>query len=101
VDGTWGSKTLVDADPLAQPTRPLLVLDVGNNRAYVIYHNSTDKHVYFTRTSLDDRAFGFRCVFTLQGNNATSTKQNVNGITDLVSAVSDAGQILPALIDLE
>ena len=98
--GGWGQKTNVDSDPFAQPTRPLLLLDVQNNQAYVIYKNSTDQVTYVTSTSMDSPAFPFRCMFMSLGTNPTSTKQNLNGTTNLVGVVSDAGQLYPGLIGL-
>jgi hypothetical protein len=98
--GAWGPRTLVNPDPTSQPTRPTLVLDVENSHAYVVHHNSTDKVMYLSRTSLSSPGFGAACAFLSQGNNVTSTRQPVNGTTDLVAAASSGGTIFPGLIDL-
>jgi hypothetical protein len=98
--GVWGQKTIIHPDPSAQPTRPVLALDVENNHAYVVFHESLSKATYFSRTSMTSPAFEGPCVFTNQGNNMTTTKQHVNGTTDLVAAASQSGQIQPAVIDL-
>jgi Bacterial Ig domain/IPT/TIG domain len=101
VNGPWGQKTTVDTDPVTQPTRPNLELDVEANLAFVIYHNSTDKTVYVTHSGMSSLGFAPRCVFLAQGNNVTSTKQNVNATTGLIAADSaNTGQILPARFDL-
>jgi len=101
VAGVWGQKTDVDPDPNAQPTRPQLVLDVEAGLAFVLYHNSTVKIVYMTRSSMSSPGFAPRCVFLPQGNNVTSTKQNVTSATGLVAADStNTSQILPARFDL-
>jgi hypothetical protein len=101
VNGPWGQKTAVDTDSLAQPTRPKLQLDVDANLAFVLYHNSTDKTVYVTRSGMSSLGFAPRCVFLAQGNNVTSTKQNVNATTGLIAADStNTGTIFPARFDL-
>jgi hypothetical protein len=102
VGGTWGQKTLVEPDPAGQPTRPTLVLDVHNGRAYVIYHNSTDKRMYFVRTSLATPVFEGPCVFMSQGNDVTSTKQPLDATTGLIAAAHSrsTGQIVSGFIDL-
>ena len=108
VDGTWGQKTVLHPDPNAEPTRPVLLLDVENQHAYVIYKNSVDDgRIYFRRSPMDGPSFDTFCVFleppfSASGSptNPTSTKENVNGITDLVAAVSRKGQIYSARLDL-
>jgi hypothetical protein len=97
--GTWGPRIPVDSDPLSQPTRPALALDAENNHAYVLYHNSTTGQVFAARTSLDNPAF-VRCVLLAAGNNVTTTKQGVNGTSDLIAVASEDGEIYPGLIDL-
>jgi hypothetical protein len=102
--GTWGQKTVVEPDPLAQPTRPILLLDVENNHAYVIYRDSllAQRGAYVTRTSMSTPAFEPRCLVTAGNvNNPTSTKQNLNSTTDLVGVTSNnVNTILPTIIDL-
>jgi hypothetical protein len=98
--GTWGPKTTIHPDPAAQPTRPVLALDVEHDHAYVIFHESLSRATYFSRTSMTSPTFAGPCPFTDQGNNVTTTKQNVNGTTDLVAAASRAGLIYSAVIDL-
>jgi hypothetical protein len=101
VNGPWGEKTMVDTDSVAQPTRPMLALDVEADLAFVIYHNSTEKRVYVARTGMNSPGFGPRCLFMNQGNNVTSTKQNVNASTGLVAAdSSNTGQILPGRVSV-
>jgi hypothetical protein len=107
--GTWGQKTIVNADPGAAPTRHLLLLDTENQHAYVIYRNSTasNDRVYFSRAAMSSLVFDVPCVLletplSLDGslNNVTSTKQNVNGTTDVVAAASRLGQIFAGRLDL-
>ncbi|PYU96739.1 MAG: hypothetical protein DMG08_01545 [Acidobacteria bacterium] len=99
-NGPWGQKTMVDSDPTAQPTRPTLELDVEADSAFVVYHNSTDKRIYVARSSMSSPGFPPRCLFLSQGNNVTSTKQNVNGSTGLIAASSSVSQIFPGRMDL-
>jgi hypothetical protein len=98
--GSWGPKTPVTSDPTAQPTRSNLVLDVENNHAYLFWHNSTTKSVYVARTDMSGSTFGESCLFTNLGNNLTSTKQNVNGTTDLIAAATREGQVWASRLSL-
>jgi hypothetical protein len=105
--GTWGQKTIVDDDPDAEPTRPVLVLDTENSHAYVVYRESVTSAIYFTRTPMDSPGFEPRCLFAERptggpgqvkpgrAENPTSTKQNLNGTTDLVAVASTAGGTPP------
>jgi hypothetical protein len=97
--GSWSQRIRVDSGSAAQPTRPTLALNVQNSDAYVLYHNSTDKRMYSARAPMDSPGF-VRCALLMSGNNATSTKQNVNTSTRLVAAASVGGQILPGLLTL-
>jgi hypothetical protein len=102
--GVWGDKTILDPDPNAAPTRPTLQLDLENDDAYVIYRDTNKGgRIYFVRTSLEGTpAFTQPCVFINRDTNSpVSTKQAVNGKTDLVAAVSGDGQIFSNIIDLE
>jgi hypothetical protein len=107
--GTWGPKTIVNSDPGAAPTRHVLLLDTENQHAYVVYRNSAagNDRVYFSRTSMNSPGFDVPCVLLetpvgVDGslNNVTSTKQHVNGTTDLVAAASRVGQIYAGRLDL-
>ncbi len=98
-DGTWGQKTIVDPDPVAEPTRPVLLLDVENNHAYVVYRESRTDRIYFSRTPMNSPpVFDPRCTFIDRRpdggrlSNPTSTKQNVDGTTDLVAVAGREGR---------
>lgn len=98
VNGTWGQKTIVDPDPVAEPTRPVLLLDTENNHAYVIYRESATNAIYFTRTGMNFPAFDPRCVFLeslpdgSRLSDPTTTKQNVDGTKNLVAVASRSGK---------
>jgi hypothetical protein len=96
--GSWSPRITVDSDPTSQPTRPNLVLDVQNDHAYVLYHNSTDGQMYAARTPMDSPGF-LRCVFLKAGSNVTTTKQNV-GSAGLVATASVGAQLVPGVIAL-
>jgi hypothetical protein len=92
--GSWWPKTSLTSDPTAQPTRSHVVLDEENHHVYVFWHNSTTKSVYFVRTDANSgETFAEPCLFTNLGNNLTSTKQNVNGSTQLIAAATRENQV--------
>ena len=92
VAGTWGQKTIVQPDFSQLPTRPVLLLDVTNNRAYVIYHDESPSGAgrnFIAHTDLDNLGFDFPCVFNMTGSsNPTSTRQNVTPATGIMVAAS-------------
>jgi hypothetical protein len=101
VGGEWGQKTLVDPDPDAAPTRPILVFDLKHREAYVIYRDSSVEgggRLFFVRTSLktrgEDPVFSPPCVFIdLEVNSPTSTKRALRGTPRLIAAASGDDQI--------
>ena len=100
--GSWAPGVLVNPDPLAQPTRPSLLLDIERNEVYVVYVDSAIDKAVFSHTSMDSPSFGPACSFIdVKANNLTSTKQNLNSNTDLIAAGSISGQILSNVIDLQ
>jgi hypothetical protein len=90
--GLWGSKTIVQPDPIRGSTRPILILDVPGNRAYVIYHDDSPSGNglnFITHSSMSNPSFTLPCPFSnTAANNPTSTKQNVNANTGLIVAAS-------------
>ena len=96
-EGKWGQKTIVEPDPLAEPTRPILALDVELGRAYVFYRNSFDGHVYLATSDMTFPEFQ-QCIFMEERpdggrlSNVTTTKQNVAGFTGLVLVASRSGR---------
>jgi hypothetical protein len=106
VEGVWGQKTIVDPDPAAAPTRPILVLDLRNHEAYVIYRNTTaDGNLFFVRTSLkvqeEHPVFTQPCLFIgLNVNSPTSTKRALRGTTRLIAVASGDDQIFWTSITL-
>jgi hypothetical protein len=108
VGGAWGHKTLVNPDPTAQPTRQAVVLDLHNNHAYVMYRNSLDDNrIIASLMRMSDGGFAGLCVAIESPagsralSNVTSTKQNVDGATDVVAAASRSGEIFSSIIDVE
>jgi hypothetical protein len=105
-EGVWGQKTLVDPDPLAAPTRPILMLDLQNREAYVIYRNTTaDGNLFFVRTSLkvkgEHPVFTQPCPFIgLNVNSPTSTKRALRGTKRLIAVASGDDQIFWTSITL-
>jgi hypothetical protein len=93
--GVWGQKTLVQQDSSQLPTRPILLLDVTNNVAYVIYHDDSaagGQRNFITQASMDNPSFDFSCVFTTtSASNPTSTKQNLTFSSGLMVAGSTGG----------
>jgi hypothetical protein len=100
--GSWGEKIILDPDPTAAPTRPTLQLDIENEEAYVIYRDtSKEGRLFFVRTPLDHPAFSEPCIFINSTvNSPTSTKQAVDGTTDLVAVASGDDQLVANTIDL-
>ncbi|MGH9882963.1 MAG: dockerin type I repeat-containing protein, partial [Pyrinomonadaceae bacterium] len=90
--GVWGSKTIVQPDFSRGSTRPILLLDVSNDRAYVIYHDdsvSGNGLNFITHSPMTNPSFEFPCAFSsMPTNNPTSTKQNVTLSTGLIVAAS-------------
>jgi uncharacterized repeat protein (TIGR02543 family) len=81
-------------------TRPILLIDDENRRVYVFAKSdrSTNGTIRMKSASLDDLVFpdGVGDMFIRSNtdvdiNNPTSTKQNVNGTTDLLVLASDEG----------
>ena len=103
VDGLWGQKTIVDPDPFAATTRPNLLLDLENDEAYVLYHDSNkDGRLFFVRTGMPEApSFTHPCVFIdRDANNVTSTKQSLAATTGLIAAASGDDLISTNFIDL-
>jgi hypothetical protein len=104
--GGWGQKTIVDPDPDAAATRPVLALDSENHHAYVVYRESVTNAIYVTRSPLDSPGFDPRCLFIANPEgggrvtNPTSTKQNVNGATDLVAVAGRSGGRPPVPLEM-
>jgi hypothetical protein len=87
--GVWGSKTIIQPDLNQLPTRPVLLLDVTDNIAYVIYHDSVTGLNFITHSPMDSPAFDLPCAFSSRlSSNPTSTKQNVTSTTGLMAATS-------------
>jgi len=81
-------------------TRPIVLIDDENRRVYVFAKsdNGTNGTIRMKSASLDDLVFpaGLGDIFIRSTtdddiNNPTSTKQNVNGTTDLLVLASDEG----------
>src|SRR5437773_586470 len=98
--GVWGQKTLVVNDFAAAPGKPVLLLDTDSNHVNVIYKdnavgsNGPSGQTFITQSSMTNPAFNTPCLMIdtsdslTSTSNPTSTKQNVNAITDLVVACS-------------
>jgi hypothetical protein len=90
--GVWGQKTIVQPDLSQLPTRPVLLLDVTSNQAYVIYSDASPSgsgRSFIAHTSMTNPSFDFPCVFTITPtSNPTSTKQNVTSTTGIMAAAS-------------
>jgi hypothetical protein len=88
--GSWGSKTIVQPDLSRGSTRPVLLLDAANDRAFVIYHDDSPSGNglnFITNSSMTNPAFSVPCPFSLTpANNLTSTKQNVSSNTGFLVA---------------
>jgi hypothetical protein len=104
VNGSWGEKIILDPDPTVAPTRPTLALDLENEKAYVIYRDSSMEgggRLFFVRTGLKHPAFSAPCIFIdATVNTPTSTKQAVDGKTDLVAVASGGDQLVANVIPL-
>ncbi len=103
--GVWGSKTIVQPDLSQLPRRPVLLLDVTSNVAYVIYHDSGSGLNFITHSPMDNPSFDLPCVFSVTpSNNPTSTKQNVTSSTGMMVAAStgatSSNQIVFRNVDL-
>jgi hypothetical protein len=87
--GVWGSKTVIQPDLNQLPVRPVLLLDVTANLAYVIFHDSVGDLNFITHSPMDNPAFNLPCAFSSTlSSNPTSTKQNVTSLTGLMAAAS-------------
>jgi hypothetical protein len=93
--GIWGSKTIVEPDLNRGTTRPILVLDVGSDRIFVLYHDDSPSGTglnYITQSPMTNPSFSVPCAFSdTPANNLTSTKQNVTANTRLIVAASTGG----------
>jgi hypothetical protein len=93
--GIWGSKTIVEPDLTRGTTRPILILDVGSDRAFVLYHDDSPSGNglnYITHSPMTNPSFAVPCAFSqTPANNLTSTKQNVTSNTRLIVAASTGG----------
>jgi hypothetical protein len=89
--GTWTTRTVGTIGD-NEPTRPIVELDEQHGHAYVVFtHPATGGTISYRRGRMTGGAFGPRTPiihndFTLDPdiNDATSTKQQVNGSTGLV-----------------
>jgi hypothetical protein len=91
--GVWGQKTNIQPDFSQLPTRPSLLLDVPNDRAYVIYHDESPSGAgrnFIAHTSMTGTPFfDFPCVFNLTASsNPTTTKQNITASMGLMAVAS-------------
>jgi hypothetical protein len=65
--GVWGSKTVIQPDVSKGSTRPILMLDVSNNRAYVIYHDdsvSGNGLNFITHSPMTNPSFAVPCALS-------------------------------------
>jgi hypothetical protein len=92
VAGTWGQKTIVQPDFSQLPTRPSLLLDTDNNRAYVIYHDESPSGAgrnFIAHSNMDTPFFDFPCVLNAtSSSNPTTTKQNLTNSMGMMVAAS-------------
>jgi hypothetical protein len=90
-EGVWGSKTRIELGLAQYPTQPILLLDEGQNLAYVIFHSSspvTEQNL-ITYSHLDTPLFTNPCEFSnTPSSNLTSTKQNLTIASGLMAALS-------------
>jgi PKD repeat protein len=95
VNGTWNSH--VFGTELHRHTRPIVMLDEENDVLYMFATSpETNGKIYYKSTDVDNINFpaGLGTLFISSTtetriNNPTSTKQNVNGETDLVVMASE------------
>jgi len=101
--GTWSRKTV--ATVAENHTRPMVLIDTTNRELYVFmtlqYSDQPHGAIYYKKINLDNGAqfltgigipfieFGGPGTPDSRINNATSTKQNLTGFTDLVVLASD------------
>ena len=93
-DVAWA--TVLVSAVSANQTRPMVMLDSTNRQVYVILADESGGSIYYKSASLDAPAFdpnskGQLLIGSARApflNNATSSKQSVNGATDLVALAS-------------
>jgi hypothetical protein len=91
--GAWSAPSLVDVDPHAAVTRPILVLDLENSEVYVSYADATSSLLYLNKANMTNPVFGPACahVNVLGVSDVTSTKQNVKASMGLRVVGSTGG----------
>ncbi|HUS16380.1 MAG TPA: S-layer homology domain-containing protein, partial [Chloroflexia bacterium] len=108
--GPWFARTVSRVQD--QETRPMLLIDTTNRQLYVFattHSGDVPSAIYFKQSSLNTVVFpeGLGTPFIASSthpnlNNATSTKQNLTGATDLLVMASDlaSGYYMHNVIDL-
>lgn len=99
-NGSWSRRTVARVSD--NHTRPIVLLDVENREVYVFmtyqYGTQTSGAIYYKKANLDDKALQFPqglgtpfIEFSTDThiNNVTSTKQPLNGVTNLVVMAGD------------
>jgi hypothetical protein len=93
--GAWSNPVPVDPDPLAQNTRPALVLDLEHSDVYVLYNNSAEGLMYINKANMNSPVFLPACPYidAVSASDVTTTKQNLNATTGLRAVASDGGPL--------
>jgi len=93
--GVWGNPVSVDPDPLAQNTRPALLLDLEQGEVQVLYNNSAEGLMYLNKARMDSPVFPPACPYIdeISASDVTTTKQNLNSETGLWAVASDGGPL--------
>ena len=99
--GTWDPKIPVTRNPVAKPKNPLVLFDETNNEVYVAYRDSgLSSFIYFSRMNGDSNVMPASCPMgSANVANPTSTKQSLNGTSDLAIAARASSEVL-AVLDL-
>ncbi|HKZ79240.1 MAG TPA: IPT/TIG domain-containing protein [Pyrinomonadaceae bacterium] len=99
--GTWDAKIPVTRDPISKPKNPLVLYDETNNDIYVAFRDSgKSSYVYFSRMNADSNLMPASCPMGAANvSNPTSTKQSVNGLSDLAIAARASNEVI-AVLDL-
>lgn len=94
--GTWDPKIPVTRDAVSKPKNPLVLFDETNNDIYVAYRDSgRSSYVYFSRMNADSNVMPASCPMGAANvSNPTSTKQSVNGVSDLAIAARASSEVL-------
>jgi hypothetical protein len=108
-DGSWTSHDFGRVSD--HHTRPMVLIDEGDSNLYMFATSPCCQggQIYYKRTRLDDISFPeglgipfIRSTIDANANDATSTKQNLNGETGLLVEASDSisGNYLHNVLDL-